>query len=783
MRFGICSLFSVAVGSADGAASPLMDVSAEEAFVNDDCTVVHPASSCVDGVCKDMFWISADSQYYMVDIWNVLEGAPSVSPLACEEAATMLANDHAIQYMFNFEAFEAKLGRLMNLVSGELMGALSRYPLEPLEAGQAGPGGRTLMLMATVAEQMRVTAESSEETAAANRAFLRTAEFQIYQRAVEQRTMALTMLPFSPHASVPTARIAPFLWLLQDIRVAGTPTFAVETGMGAHILAKYPAVYRDANFVGFFPATLAALEPVPMLGALDPIGATQSVEAVRRIVQAATDVATRRAQGQQVLPGNVAAAREMIDSFASVMKMLASNLGDLGVDPATLGQAHEALLLLRVRMLSCASADKVVAYMRWIEAYAPSYPIGNHVIASFVGLCKLTAEVRIGASVMAPGRHVAAADTENWRRHVRLTTSRDEAEIMAQSIAFLTGRDANTFWYDLVVGVEDVGRMGYLGPRKLWINQMIQHFTAVSDNSSFEYADAFHTSIRLTSLVADTAVRDEKLVNLRATGRVVGYALRHGVSVGMRCSPSFIKQLALLANPSAEVDYDAIIDGEDAEFRVNLNKLTELDPETLADMEMTFEGLVAGGAEIPVTVHNLADYIQLAKVQSLFFSRGEALHVFAKGVADVAGSGLFYLLTETELQERLCARPGGLTAELLKAGVERRNFNPAIPEHVNLSQWLNEIIDEMTEEERIKFHLFVTGTRDPPVVSRNWIKAFIEPALASNSLPRSHTCHNELQLPLYETKAQMREKVLLAISETGSIEGHVDYQVAQPPPN
>ena len=81
----------------------------------------------------------------------------------------------------------------------------------------------------------------------------------------------------------------------------------------------------------------------------------------------------------------------------------------------------------------------------------------------------------------------------------------------------------------------------------------------------------------------------------------------------------------------------------------------------------------------------------------------------------------------------------------------------------------------MSAEERTAFHVFVTAMALPPVAAGPWIKVFVVPLLASTALPRSHTCHNELQLPLYTSKERMREKLLFAISETATISGHADY--------
>jgi E3 ubiquitin-protein ligase HUWE1 len=81
---------------------------------------------------------------------------------------------------------------------------------------------------------------------------------------------------------------------------------------------------------------------------------------------------------------------------------------------------------------------------------------------------------------------------------------------------------------------------------------------------------------------------------------------------------------------------------------------------------------------------------------------------------------------------------------------------------------LFEVLKEFDEEQITKFLMFLTGSSQVPF---GGFRTFVEmgkpitvaPGGEGRRLPQAHTCVNQLDLPGYESKRAMKEKLLLAI--------------------
>jgi hypothetical protein len=88
--------------------------------------------------------------------------------------------------------------------------------------------------------------------------------------------------------------------------------------------------------------------------------------------------------------------------------------------------------------------------------------------------------------------------------------------------------------------------------------------------------------------------------------------------------------------------------------------------------------------------------------------------------------------------------------------------------------WLREIFTDWSQTERRKFLGFVTGTpRLPPngfagLEPRRFTILYNPVSL--NELPVVHNCFNRIDLPPYESKETMKEKIEYAMNETGGFE-------------
>lgn len=78
-------------------------------------------------------------------------------------------------------------------------------------------------------------------------------------------------------------------------------------------------------------------------------------------------------------------------------------------------------------------------------------------------------------------------------------------------------------------------------------------------------------------------------------------------------------------------------------------------------------------------------------------------------------------------------------------------------------KWLFEILDEEDEENKALFLFFITGSFKVPYGGFKNLKIEITKMNNTDRLPVAHTCSKSLDLPPYESKEIMHEKLLISI--------------------
>ncbi|KAF8822597.1 hypothetical protein IE077_003394 [Cardiosporidium cionae] len=99
--------------------------------------------------------------------------------------------------------------------------------------------------------------------------------------------------------------------------------------------------------------------------------------------------------------------------------------------------------------------------------------------------------------------------------------------------------------------------------------------------------------------------------------------------------------------------------------------------------------------------------------------------------------------------------------QLLLCGTTKGGFHASSP----CILWFWEVLEEMSEEERSEFLMFVTSSARAPLVGfHNLNPSFtIHKVPAQTRLPSSSTCVNLLKLPDYGEKTILKEKLFQAI--------------------
>ena len=82
-------------------------------------------------------------------------------------------------------------------------------------------------------------------------------------------------------------------------------------------------------------------------------------------------------------------------------------------------------------------------------------------------------------------------------------------------------------------------------------------------------------------------------------------------------------------------------------------------------------------------------------------------------------------------------------------------------------KWMWEVVHELTPDQQKQFLAFCTGSDRAPILGLGSVRLYIgRHGEDSGRLPSAHTCFNHLLLPEYATKEKLREKLLLAISNS-----------------
>ncbi|EJK61369.1 hypothetical protein THAOC_18147 [Thalassiosira oceanica] len=193
--------------------------------------------------------------------------------------------------------------------------------------------------------------------------------------------------------------------------------------------------------------------------------------------------------------------------------------------------------------------------------------------------------------------------------------------------------------------------------------------------------------------------------------------------------------------------------------------------------EETFGGkrvveLVPGGADIEVTEENLPEYIEASLKHRLLGRYEKQLNELLLGFFDVIPKPLLTIFDFQELELLMCGLPE-IDMDNWKENTEYSgDYDREGPNH-EVCGWFWEVVSEYDQELKARLLQFVTGTSGVPAngfgslqgnngdVRRFTIHGV---ALETCVYPRSHTCFNRIDLPIYDSKDELEEKLKIAIT-------------------
>ena len=268
-----------------------------------------------------------------------------------------------------------------------------------------------------------------------------------------------------------------------------------------------------------------------------------------------------------------------------------------------------------------------------------------------------------------------------------------------------------------------------------------------------------------------SAVNPDHLLYFKFVGRMVAKALLDGQVIDAYFTRSIYKHL--LGLPLSYRDVEAI----DPEYFRNLEWMLNNCIEGVLDLTFTAEQdefgaarvveLTEGGADTPVTEANKHEYVRLVAQHRMTGAIEPQLEALLAGFHELVPKDLIAIFNERELELLISGLPD-IDLEDLYKHTEYHGYTASSAP----VRWFWEVIRSLSKEELAKFLQFVTGTSKVPLEGFQALKGMQGVQLfqihkaelkSPSMLPAAHTCYVQLDLPAYETREQLRDRLLYAI--------------------
>jgi len=257
-------------------------------------------------------------------------------------------------------------------------------------------------------------------------------------------------------------------------------------------------------------------------------------------------------------------------------------------------------------------------------------------------------------------------------------------------------------------------------------------------------------------------------------GRIVGKAVSDGFLLDAHFTRSLYKHM--LGVKPTHHDMQAI----DPDYYKNLQMILEHKLEDIG-LDLTFStedhafgrsktiDLIPDGHKVPVTEESKAKYVDLVCQYRMTTAIEKQIKAFLEGFHEMVDIDLISIFTAKELELLISGMPD-IDIHDLKKNTDYNGYRPAD----KLIGWFWNIMFNLSKTEKAAFLQFVTGSSKVPLAGfselqgmRGVQKFSINKAGGGDTgaLMSAHTCFNALDLPEYKSEEEMKEKLLLAISE------------------
>ncbi|XP_030385071.1 probable E3 ubiquitin-protein ligase HERC4 isoform X2 [Scaptodrosophila lebanonensis] len=213
-------------------------------------------------------------------------------------------------------------------------------------------------------------------------------------------------------------------------------------------------------------------------------------------------------------------------------------------------------------------------------------------------------------------------------------------------------------------------------------------------------------------------------------------------------------------SPSLANSMQSLLDYDGDDFKETFDLTFEISRDVYGESET--KCLKPNGDKIPVTKENRQEFVDLY-VDFVFNKSVESQYdAFHKGFMKVCSGRVMQIFQPEELMAVVVGNEE-YDWQALEDNCEYKHGYTSGDETI---KWFWEVFHDLTEAEKKKFLLYLTGSDRIPIQGMKAIKLIIQPTTDDRFLPVAHTCFNMLDLPRYKTKERLKFKLQQAIQQT-----------------
>lgn len=285
----------------------------------------------------------------------------------------------------------------------------------------------------------------------------------------------------------------------------------------------------------------------------------------------------------------------------------------------------------------------------------------------------------------------------------------------------------------------------------------------------FEYSAHDNYTLQINP---HSGINPEHLNYFKFIGRVLGLAIFHRRFLDAFFIGAFYKMILRKKVVLADME------GVDADYARNLEWTLNNDIEDILELTFSVEDdqfgeivtvdLKPGGRDIPVTNENKHEYVELVTEWKISRRVEEQFQSFLTGFNELIPQELVNVFDERELELLI----GGISDIDVDDWMKHTDYR-GYSENDEIIQWFWKCVRSWDSEQKSRLLQFTTGTSRIPVNGFKDLQGSdgprhftIEKAGELEALPKSHTCFNRVDLPMYNSYESMVHKLTLAVEET-----------------